>query len=193
MWPVWKLIGWSEIVGGAAGLLLLGSSVLWPHQPLSLLNSGGGGAAFTASALAGLLLLRHHRWGTILTFVAQAAQIFHIQRPDFSFSFFAGPQLMVRVTEGTIQVSAGVDASFWMGSNMDPEPFMFAFNFFPIIAIVYVGMRASALSRPAEPARTGAVRGELADSVVLDGPARADRVGESGLQSGDAGSGAHGA
>jgi len=193
MWPVWKLIGWSEIVGGAAGFLLLGMAILWPAQPQPLFNFVGGGFAFLASALAGVLLLRHHRWGTLLTFAVQAAQIFHIQRPDFSFSFFAGPQLMVRVAEGGIVLNAGVNASFWMGANMGPEPFMFAINFFPVIAVVYAATRATAPSRPTEPAHSGAMPGESIDGGGRDGRDHTDEMAESGLQSGDADTGAHGA
>lgn len=142
---VWrKVIGWSQVLGGAAGYALLGFTAV--QQPrlgipaelrLPVAWYLMGAAAFTGAIAAGALLLRGHRAGPSASALVQAAQLVQLSLPStFVYQFATGIQVLLVVSPTAVRLSPGVNASFTALRPRAVEPWSVGLNLFALFALV---------------------------------------------------------
>lgn len=139
-----KVIGWSQVLGGAAGYALLGiTAVQQPRLgiPPELRPPFAwylmGAAAFTGAIVAGVLLLRGHRLGLSASALVQAAQVVQLSLPStFVYQFATGIQVLLFVNPTTVRLSPGVNAGFTALPPRVAEPWSVGLNLFALFALV---------------------------------------------------------
>lgn len=138
-----RIIAWWQIVCGALGLVVLGGSFLnlvpnsriWVEQTIGWINYYAGIGFFSLTIAAGRALLRHETWGLWTSFGCQAVQVvsFAIRQGPW-VHIGAGPLLGVKISDTQFTVSAGFNASFFVGTLLSGPEFVVTLN---VIAFVW--------------------------------------------------------
>jgi len=158
--PWLKVIGWSEVLGGAAGFVLLPVTLMQQRQPG--FPPGGrvppawyamGAVAFAASLVAGVLLLRGRPLGARLSAGLQALQVVQVGTQAFVYQYVTGLQVLLLVTPGGWRLSPGVNVGFAALPPPGPYPaWSLGINFFALAALaVLLRGGATAAPRPGAP------------------------------------------
>ena len=139
-----RIIGWWQVACGLLGIGMFGAIFfdLIPYGRAWLENAGwinyyGGIAFFSLVVAAGRALLRNKDWGVRASFLCQAVQV-------LSFAFLngpyveiaAGPKLGVKVTDSTINFTAGFNSAFFLGTRVSGPAFEVTVN---ILAAIWAG------------------------------------------------------
>ena len=131
-----KVIGWSELLAGVAGLggiLFTGmrpSPVTLPASYYLVAVAG-----FVLAIQAGWLLLSGARWGLPLSALVQALQVVQVSTGSAAFSFAAGLQVLVRRTPGSGKISSGMNTGVWIGPTSLPFESFVAVNLLALLAL----------------------------------------------------------
>ena len=138
-----KVVGWCEVIGGAAGFLLLPITAVQQtrlglpvdvRMPLTWYVMAA--VTFGASIAAGALLLRHRAAGIAASSVIQGLQIVQFSLPGFVYQYSTGFQLLLFVNSYTVRLSPGVNAGFTALPPRVSAPWSVGVNFFAVIALV---------------------------------------------------------
>ena len=142
-----QIIGWSELLGGAAGLLvLLPIAAIQRRVPLGVMYYVGSGVGFVFASLAGWRLLTGRPGGHELSLIVQLLQIVQLTAFGWAFQYAVGLQMLLKAGRGLFEVSPGVNATVWLGPTLVPAPSSIVINVFAIWASIYLG-RALTRSR----------------------------------------------
>ena len=132
----WQLlIGWSEVIAGIGGLLMLPLVAYQNVIHATALYYLGVAVVFGVVAAAGWLLLRGHPLGLKVSRWLQVAQIVQLTAAGFTYQFTAGIQLLLVFGGGHFRFSPGVNAALWLGPTIGDQAFRLGVNLFPIIAL----------------------------------------------------------
>ena len=140
-----RVLGWYEILSGAGGIVLVAivlpqmvERVEAPHRIAIVLLYVAIGCVFVAVLLAGLLLLRDHRWGVLLSVLVQAAQIPLWAVGSSRWAFFSGAYLALLWQPDSPTILVGLKSSlelYWRGSQAAT---FFGINLVPIVVIYFL-------------------------------------------------------
>ncbi len=132
----WQLlIGWSELIAGLGGLLMLPIVAYQNVIQATAIYYLGAGVVFAFVGAAGWFLARGHQFGLQASRWLQAAQILQLTAAGFTYQFTAGFQLLVVFGPGQLRFSPGVNAGLWLGPTIGDQAFRLGLNLFPIIAL----------------------------------------------------------
>ena len=153
-----QIIGWWQIACGALGLLLfagLGTGLLGGgFGPLyGAINITAGTMYFCAVVVAGWGLLRRAAWALPLGVACQAVQVVSgAIRGGPHVEIAAGPMLGVTVTKGSVELSAGFNAAFFLGTMIVGSAWSITINGLALAWTVALirGLRASRREMPIE-------------------------------------------
>ena len=131
-----RIIGWWQIACGLLGIGMFGAIFfdLIPYSRAWLENVGwinyyGGIGFFSLVVAAGRALLRNRDWGVRASFLCQAVQVLSfalLHGPHLQIA--AGPTLSVRVTDSTINFTAGFNSTFFLGTRVSGPAFEVTLN-----------------------------------------------------------------
>ena len=152
-----RAIAWYQIAGGLLGLGVMVAG--------ALSGSGGSAAAYTmfavpflAVVLAGVLLLRRHRAGVVLTILVQASQVIFFDLSGYAYKFSSGFFLGERLRGGRLGFVATLDVSFQVAWAQDYWVPLIGVNAVPVVILgaLWYGGRASSrrLATPGEASHT---------------------------------------
>jgi hypothetical protein len=160
-----QIIGWWQFVCGILGLLLfaaLGTGVLpggfaaW----YGALNVALGAVYFAAAILSGWGLLRRAAWALPLAIACQAMQVVSGGiRGGPHIAIAAGPMLGVTVTNSSVELAAGFNAAFFLGTRLQGPAWAMTINGLALAWTI-------ALSRGLRAARRASPAGEIAAPVA---------------------------
>jgi len=138
-----RIIAWWQIICGFLGLAVLGASLLnlvpngriWVEQTLGWINYYAGIGFFSLAIAAGRALLNHEAWGLWTSFGCQAIQVVSLAiRQGPWVQIGAGPLLGLKISDTQFTVSAGFNASFFVGTLLSGPAFVVTFN---VVALVW--------------------------------------------------------
>ena len=134
-----QLIAWSEMLGGAIGLVVLLPIAAYEHVvPLSAIYYVSSALGFVLSIVAGWRLFRRQVGGRELSLVVQVLQVLQVTALGWSIQYAAGLQVLVKIERGMFMVSPGANAGMWFGPTYSPLPWMVAVNLFALWASVHL-------------------------------------------------------
>lgn len=130
------IVGWSELVGGAAGSVLFVMDARSAESPAVPWWSLAGALAFgAASCLAGLLLLRRRPGGRALSIAVQSLQVFRVAVAGVAWRATAGLALTLWYSEpGGWDGIFGATATFRV-AHPSPSDWEFGMNVFALLAL----------------------------------------------------------
>jgi hypothetical protein len=155
-----RIIAWWQIVCGTLGLIVLGGSFLnvvpnsriWVEQTLGWINYYAGIGFFSLIIAAGRALLKHEVWGLWASFGCQAVQVVSFATRQGPWVHIgAGPLLGVRISDTQFTVSAGFNASFFVGTLLSGPKFMVTINVI-VLAWAVLLFREATRARVVRPA-----------------------------------------
>ena len=158
MTKIHKAIAWCQIIGGAAGIVMLPEVVHQNISGLGVLFYIGWVIAFGLSIVAGLLLVMGRVTGARLSVLVQALQLIHISAWTSELRYVSGPLLALGISDtGGIGLTYGFEAIFWIGPATREDIVYLAINIFALAALWYL------LARPIP-------RSASASTSEFDGP-----------------------
>ena len=140
-----RVLGMYEILAGVGGIILI--AVLSPmlvqkvdanHRVAVISVFLATGCVFVVVLLAGVLLLRNHRGGILVSALVQVAQIPLWALGPSRWVFFAGVYLALLWRPGTSTILAGLKANVdvnWQGSQ---DATFIGINLVPIVALYFL-------------------------------------------------------
>jgi hypothetical protein len=132
----WQLlIGWSELIAGLGGLLMLPIVAYQNAIQATAVYYLGAGVIFALVGAVGWSLLHGRQFGLQASRWLQAAQILQLTAAGFTYQFTAGFQLLLVFGPGHMRFSPGVNAGLWLGPTVGDQAFRLGLNLFPIIAL----------------------------------------------------------
>ncbi len=136
------LIGWYEVVAGVVGLVMvvwLAPQLLGQVEPRSrpstLATFVGMALVFAAVLLAGILVLRRHRWGRPLSAVIQLAQIPLWAIGPSRWVFFAGAYLAPLWLPNRASITLGLKSNLEVAWGVQQEATFVGVNLVPPIVL----------------------------------------------------------
>ena len=132
------LVAWSELLGGAVGLLVLLPITASQKLGLAPLYYVGAGTAFLLASVAGWLLLKNQKLGYKLSLLVQLLQVVQIVVSSWEFQYATGLQVLLRIDTTGFEFSPGVNAAVWLGPTLVPSPSMVAINLFALWASIFL-------------------------------------------------------
>jgi hypothetical protein len=134
-----KLVAWSELLGGTAGLLiLLPVAAIQRVAALTPIYFLGAGFGFLFAMIAGWRLLRDKQFGRELSLVVQLLQVVQIVANGWMFKYVTGLQLVLEIDSRGVGFSPGVNATAWLGPTLAPSASIVGINFFALWATIYL-------------------------------------------------------
>jgi hypothetical protein len=134
-----KLVAWSELLGGIAGLLiLLPIAAIQRGGALTPIYYIGAGFGFLLAMIAGWRLLRGKQFGRELSVVLQILQVVQIIANGWMFKYVTGLQLLLKIGPSGVEFSPGVNAAVWLGPTLAPAPSSIGINLFALWATIYL-------------------------------------------------------
>jgi hypothetical protein len=132
----WQLlIGWSELITGVGGVLMLPFMASHNAIQASAVYYLVAGVVFTFVGAVGWLLVRGNQFGLQATRWLQVAQILQLTAAGFTYQFAVGLQLLLVFGPGHLRFSPGFNAGLWIGPTIGDQAFRLGVNLFPIIAL----------------------------------------------------------
>ena len=160
-----QIIGWWQIVCGVLGLLLfaaLGMGLLPGGFGAfyGTLNVVLGAIYFGAVALSGWGLLRQAGWALPLAMGCQAVQVVSgAIRGGPHIALAAGPMMGVTLTNSSVELAAGFNAAFFLGTRVAGPAWEVTLNGLALAWTI-------ALARGLQASRRGMPSGEIAAPVA---------------------------
>lgn len=147
-----RVIGWSEALGGGAGLLVLPVAA-WqqaragapPGLRMPAVGFAMAAVAFAAAAAAGVLLLRRRRAGVRASAAVQALQVVQFGVPGtFVYQYAAGIHVLLAVGQYGLRFSPGINAAFVALPVQGEGPWWAGVNLFALAAVVVLARELAA-------------------------------------------------
>ena len=140
MYRKWdRLIAWSELLGGLAGLVvLLPVAAIQRVASLGPIYYLGAGLGFLVASVAGVLLLRRKPFGRELSLVVQLLQVVQLTGFGWMIHYATGIQVLIKMGPGTFQLSPGVNAAVWLAPTLIPADWTIGVNMFALWAAIYL-------------------------------------------------------
>jgi hypothetical protein len=131
----WQLlIGWSELIIGVGGVLMLPFAASHNAIQASSVYYLVAGVVFAFAGVVGWLLVRGNQFGLQATRWLQVAQFLQLTAAGFTYQFTVGLQLLLVFGPGHFHFSPGFNAGLWIGPSIGDQAFRFGVNLFPLIA-----------------------------------------------------------
>ena len=165
-----RLIAWSELLGGLAGLVvLLPVAAIQRVASLGPMYYLGAGLGFLAASVAGVLLLRRKQFGRELSLVVQLLQVVQLTALGWMIHYATGIQALIKIGPGTFQLSPGVNAAVWFAPTLVPAHWTIGVNMFALWAAIYLA--SGIVEQRARDQNAGAETSKSQLSAVSSGPA----------------------
>jgi len=162
-----KLVAWSELLGGIAGLLvLLPLAAIQRPAALTPIYYIGAGFGFLLAIVAGWRLLRGKKFSRELSFLVQLLQVVEIIAKGWMFHYVTGLQLLLMIGPNGVELSPGVNAAVWLGPTLAPSASMIGINLFALWGSIYLA-RQLAVNRSRLPNGGADVTGESTASTSI--------------------------
>ena len=134
-----KLVAWSELLGGVAGILvLLPITAIQRPAALAPIYYVGAGFGFSLAIVAGWRLLKGKTHGRALSVFVQVLQVVQVIANGWMFKYVTGLQLLVKFGLNGVEVSPGVNAAVWLGPTLVPAAPIIGINLFALWASIYL-------------------------------------------------------
>lgn len=136
-----KIIGWYEIIGGSFGVLLVfifSIRLANSMQLFSIMIFFLFAVLFLFSIISGILLLRNHTRGELLSIIVQALQIPQFIIKGIAYSFVAGGKFTLQYFNGLgtgFKIDFGIFSEFNFYINSNVHGYLIGLNLVPIILI----------------------------------------------------------
>ena len=140
-----RVLGTYEIVAGAGGILtvalllpMLLRKVDAPYRVATISLFLSMACVFSVVLIAGLLLLRKHRWGVLCSMLVQAAQIPLWALGSSRWVFFAGAYLALLWQPDTPAILVGLKSNLEVNWQRPQDATFIGINLIPIVALYFL-------------------------------------------------------